>query len=267
MKKIITLLLSTFLIIFSNTTFAKPKPVTTLPVVTNYCHDFLEYGNPDHANLYLCRLGYIVGYNYETKQPRWVAYKLTGKSVSNKMKRHNDFQADPAIPEKYRAELSDYKKSGYDRGHLAPYAAMDFSKESAVQSFYLSNMSPQKAGLNRQGWAQLESYVRFWAGYKQEVFVYTGPIFKKQKVNKAIGKNKIAVPNYFFKIIYAPKTHEAIAFVMPNSRVKKNAVAKYRVSIADIEKRTGLQFLTNLPKDQRSKLINNVSKMWRTSYS
>lgn len=265
MKKIVLLILSSFFLLF-NITLADTKPVTTLPLVTNYCHDFLKYGNPAHANLYLCRLGYVVGYNFETKQPRWVAYKLTSKSVNNKIKRHDDFQPDPAVPAKYRAQLSDYRKSGYDRGHLAPYAAMDFSKESAEQSFYLSNMSPQKAGLNRQGWAELEKDVRFWAGYKKEIYVYTGPIFKNSKSHKSIGKNKISVPEYFFKIIYAPTTNEAIAFVMPNARVNKKDVAKYRVSIANIEQRTGLQFLTDLPKEQREKLVNNVSKMWRTSY-
>ncbi|MCF6765174.1 DNA/RNA non-specific endonuclease [Thiotrichales bacterium 19S3-7] len=262
-KLIITLFLSLFL---SNLTFSDTKPVTTLPVTTTYCHDLLKYGNPAHANLYLCRIGYIVGYNYETKQPRWVAYKLTNSSVSQHIKRHDHFQADPAVPIKYRAELSDYHNNGYDRGHLAPYAAMSFSKESAEESFYLSNMSPQKAGLNRQGWEQLETDVRFWAGYKKEIYIYTGPIFKHVKSHKSIGKNKILVPEYFFKIIYAPKTNEAIAFVMPNAHVNKKDVAKYRVSITNIEQRTGLQFLTSLPKEQRQKLVNNVSKMWRTSY-
>ncbi|TNF69559.1 MAG: DNA/RNA non-specific endonuclease [Gammaproteobacteria bacterium] len=262
MKKTIVLL---FFLIF-NISLADTQSVTTLPLITNYCHNFLKYGNPANANLYLCREGYIVDYSYDTKQPRWVAYKLTSKSVSNKIKRRDDFQPDPAVPAKYRAELSDYRKSGYDRGHLAPYAAMDFSKESAKESFYLSNMSPQKSGLNRQGWAELEKDVRFWTGYKKEVYVYTGPIFKNSKNHKTIGKNKILVPEYFFKIIYAPITNEAIAFVMPNASVKKKNVIKYRVSIANIEQRTGLQFLTVLPTEKREKLINNVSKMWRTSY-
>lgn len=268
MKTIIRFLTLT-LILFSLTTginFAKSNAVTALPVVTNYCHDFLKYGNPNQVNLYLCRLGYIVGYDYNTKQPKWVAYELTAKSVSQKIKRKDKFRPDLAVPKQYRAELSDYRKSGYDKGHLAPYSAIDFSKESADQSFYLSNIAPQKSGLNRQGWAQLEKYVRTWAIAKKKVFVYTGPIFKKQKVSKTIGRNKVAVPNYFFKIIYSPNTKEAIAFVMPNARVKKTDVSKYRVSIADIEKRTGLQFLTNLPKNERSILINSVSKMWRVNY-
>ena len=87
-----------------------------------------------------------------------MAYRLTGKAATQKLPRKDHFIVDTSIPKGYRAELSDYRGSGYDRGHLAPYAAMDFSRYSAGQSFLLSNMSPQLAGLNRHGWAQLEKY-------------------------------------------------------------------------------------------------------------
>ncbi|ODN41424.1 DNA/RNA non-specific endonuclease [Piscirickettsia litoralis] len=229
------------------------------------CHDFLKYGTPSKADQYLCRRAYTVGYNYKTKQPAWVAFKLTGQSVSKRIKRHNQFMPDPTIPQKYRSELSDWKKSGYDRGHLASYASMDFNKESAKESFYLSNMSPQKAGLNRQGWARLESDVRFWAKYKGEVYVYTGPIFQGKKI-KTIGKSKVAVPTSFFKIIYAPKQQQTIAFVMPNKRVAKNKVADYRTNIQHIERLTGFKFLSALPATEQEKLSSTTSKMWKTHY-
>jgi endonuclease G len=242
---------------------------STLTTTTDYqsfkCEHYVDYGLPGLADQYLCRDGYAVGYSYKYKQPLWVAYELTGKSVGNKIKRKDKFDADDQIPAAYRAELSDYSKSGYDRGHMAPYASMDFNKESADQSFLLSNMSPQKGGLNRQGWAQLEKYVRFWAKSKEEIWVYTGPIFKG-KNQKTIGKNKIAVPSAFYKIIYAPKQNELIAFAMPNERIRKNQVQKYIVQVSQIEQRTGLKFLTMLPAEKRNKLINGTEKMWRTSY-
>lgn len=245
------------------------------PVQTKIiCNGFLKYGVPvsnkeievARVNQTLCRDGYVVGYSYLTKQPVWVAFELTGKSVSKRIKRKDKFRPDPAIPIRYQSELSDYKKSGYDRGHLASYASMDFDKESADQSFLLSNMSPQKAGLNRQGWAQLEKYVRFWAVSKGEIYEYTGSIYKNKKIHKTIGENKVAVPDFYFKVIYAPKQKESIAFVMPNSKVNRKDVAKYRVSIKDVENRTGLEFLTNIPKTEKDDLISSTSKMWRTNY-
>ncbi|MBK2115086.1 DNA/RNA non-specific endonuclease [Francisella orientalis] len=216
------------------------------------------------SNLYLCRDGYVVGYNYQTKEASWVAFKLTKSKVANKLKRDDKFKEDSDIPFVYRATLDDYSRSGYDRGHLASYASMDFSKKSADESFLLSNMSPQKPGLNRQGWERLETDERIWANMYDSIYVYTGPIYKKQKIYKTIGDNKIAVPDYFFKIIYVPSKNQAIAFVMPNARVEKTKIANYRVSIKDIEQRTGLHFLTNI--QDRDSVINNVSSMRRTSY-
>ena len=179
-----------------------------------------------------------------------------------KTKRKDNFVADPSVPKEHSASLNDYKKSGYDRGHLAPYASMDFSKVSANESFYLSNISPQKPSLNRKGWAKLESNVRFWSAYYKGAYVITGPIYKQNKVKKTIG-NKVAVPDYFFKIIYAPDKYQepkTIAFVMPNSKVSNKDVSKYRVSIKEIEERTGLKFLDKVTKIDKSK----VSKMWHT---
>lgn len=247
-------------------------PVRKLPAVTDYCHGFLAYGNPSYdvteglgqSNIYLCRDGYVVGYNYQTKEASWVAFKLTKSKVANKLKRDDKFKEDSDVPFVYRATLDDYSRSGYDRGHLASYASMDFSKKSADESFLLSNMSPQKAGLNRQGWERLETDERIWANMYDSIYVYTGPIYKKQKIYKTIGDNKIAVPDYFFKIIYVPSKNQAIAFVMPNARVEKTKIANYRVSIKDIEQRTGLHFLTNI--QDRDSVVNNVSSMWRTSY-
>ncbi|ALB01806.1 DNA/RNA endonuclease G [Francisella persica ATCC VR-331] len=247
-------------------------PVRTLPAVTDYCHGFLAYGNPSYgvteglgqANLYLCRDGYVVGYNYQTKEASWVAFKLTKSKVVNHLKRDDKFKEDNDVPFVYRATLDDYSRSGYDRGHLASYASIDFSKKSADQSFLLSNILPQKAELNRQGWERLETDERIWANMYDSIYVYTGPIYKKQKIHKTIGGNKIAVPDYFFKIIYVPSNNKAIAFVMPNARVDKTKIANYRVSIKKIQNLTGLKFLTNIP--DRDSVINNVSSMWRIAY-
>ena len=255
-------------LIITSSSYATMRESRSAIHAGKFCQGFSKYGVPDAkhpSDIYLCRDGYMVGYNMHTKDPNWVEYRLTGTSVSGHIKRHNDFAPDMTIPTRYRAELSDYRRSGYDRGHLAPYAAMDFNKESAKQSFLLSNMAPQKPGLNRQGWARLERDVRIWAKSFGEVYVVTGVIYKNHKPHKFIGRDHVAVPDYFYKIIYAPKQHKSIAFVMPNTRIAKSKVANYRDSIADIEKRTGDIFLTKISEHERSQLINHVSKMWPTS--
>ena len=230
------------------------------------CQDFMRYAEINKTGRYLCREGYVVSYNDYTKQPNWVAYRLTPQFIANKSNRNANFAPDLSIPKAYRAELSDYKGSGYDRGHLAPCAAMSCSSKSAAESFLLSNISPQKTGLNCHGWAQLEKYVRFWTRAKGELYVYTGVIYKNKKPRTFIGKSKVAVPDYFYKIIYAPKQKESIAFVMPNTKVDKKNVAKYRISIKEIQERSGFNFFVQLPEKERDQLINKVSTMWRTTY-
>ena len=242
------------------------EPMKTLPynaADNSFCKQNGEYGYPSIDNdLYLCREAYAVAYNCDTKQPDYVFYKTDSRTLKS-MKREDNFQADDSLPQQCQSQLSDYKKSGYDRGHMVPYADIDFNKLSADESFLLSNISPQKASLNRQGWAQLESYVRFWTKAKQELYIYTGPVYKNSKTHKTIGKNKVVVPEYYFKAIYAPNQNQVIAFIMPNAKVSKKDVAKYRVSLNDIKQRTGYDLFPGLTAEQKS----TVGKMWETSYN
>ncbi len=140
MKQALRIITSIALFAILLPSHALMKQATDRPVEGQFCQGFSQYGIPDHkkkSDMYLCRDGYMVGYNFQTKEPNWVMYKLTSKSVSHRIKRDDAFAPDPTIPLQYRAQLSDYEHSGYDRGHLAPYTAMDFSKESARQSFFL----------------------------------------------------------------------------------------------------------------------------------
>ena len=105
--------------------------------------------------------GYSLEHNEKTEQSFWVAYELTKEEVSGTVKRKDAFRSDPTISTG-SAVLSDYKGSGYDRGHLAPAADMKWSKKVMSESFYMSNMSPQDPSFNRGIWKKLEEKVRDW---------------------------------------------------------------------------------------------------------
>lgn len=90
---------------------------------------------------------YTLSYNEDHEQANWVHYKLNPTLLDGTMPRINSFKADPNVSTK-SAELSDYKGSGYDRGHLAPAGDIKYSKESMIESFFLSNMSPQNPSFN-----------------------------------------------------------------------------------------------------------------------
>ena len=102
---------------------------------------------------------YTLAYSEESEQASWVAYKITTDNFNSSIKRKDAFRVDPQVST-VSAELSDYRKSGYDRGHLAPAGSMKINAISMSESFFMSNMSPQLAGFNRGVWKKLEGEVR-----------------------------------------------------------------------------------------------------------
>jgi endonuclease G, mitochondrial len=222
-------------------------------------------GVPGYEGDLLCRKGYLLAHNPVSKTPSWVIEHLTAdKANANVVQRYNKFQADPDLEKGKRAELSDYKNSGYDRGHMAPSADMKWDQDAMIECFYLSNMAPQVGkGMNRGIWARLEGKVRDWAISKGELFVFTGPIYMG-KDKKTIGMDEVAVPTHFYKIIYDPIKGEAIAFIMPNEPLDTSDMPKYNVTIRDVEEKTGLDFLSTLDKQKQDSIVTNQpDELWQ----
>jgi endonuclease G len=135
------------------------------------------------------------------------------------VKRSNSFKADKQVNQG-SASLADYKKSGFDRGHLVPAADMSFNTTAMKESFLMSNMAPQRASFNRGIWKQLESKVRNWTITYDSLVVISGCL--TNEIDTTIGINTVAVPASFYKIIYDVNTMNAIAFVIPNIKAEKN---------------------------------------------
>ncbi len=210
----------------------------------------------------LCRDGYAVGYNYNTKNADWVAYHITAESVNASYKRSNSFKEDAELPDYARSTLADYSNSGYDRGHLAPSAAMDFSQQSMQQSFLMSNMSPQLPGFNRVGWRLLEEHVRDLANEYNELYVVTGPIY--QGGENAIG-NGVVIPSAFFKVILDPAFNDAIAFIVPHRDVSGSELANFITTIDEVERLTQLDFFSAVDDSTEASMEAQVWEMWPTS--
>lgn len=206
---------------------------------------------------------YTFSYNEKTEQPNWVAYLLTKKNLDNaQFKRKNDFRIDPSVNTQ-SAALSDYKKSGYDRGHLAPAADFSWNKEALSQTFYMSNMSPQQPGFNRGIWKRLEEKIRSWAKSNQKIYVVTGPIIKG--ISKKIGTNKVSVPSHYYKAILDIQEPgiKAIGFVIKHKKSDNN-IMNFAISIDDLEKQTGLDFFPNIPDELEKKIESNLDKnLWK----
>ena len=219
-------------------------------------YDNLALGVPTFdCDVILDRVGYALGYSEQYEQPLWVTYKLTADEVNSKQaRRSGDFRADPDIPTK-SADPDDYKRSFFDRGHLAPAADMSFSLQAMSESFYMSNMSPQRPEFNRGIWKTLEENVRHFASGCGAGYVVTGPVFEKNLPCITIGKNKVAVPDKYYKVILDTNaaTPKAIGFIIPNSDTQAD-LSNFAVTVDAVEIATGLDFFPELNDSDEKKL-------------
>lgn len=225
--------------------------IDTVLVTEEINTDGLEI--PAHTGQRLTRhFAYTLLYNEKHEQAAWVAYQLTKNETVRVYERSNDFNEDPLIASGSATDF-DYKRSGYDRGHLAPAADMGWSATAMRESFFYSNMSPQDPGFNRGIWKRLEEQVRDWAWENEVIYVVTGPVLTSNLPN--IGSNGVSVPSYYYKVIldYSQPSVKAIAFLLPNQS-STAGIQAYVVSINEIEKLTGIDFFPSLPDQQEEQL-------------
>lgn len=208
---------------------------------------------------------YSLAYNEEHEQAEWVAYELTKENLKlPNVKRSRNFKADSKVSGR-SALHRDYTRSGYTRGHLAPAGDMAHDQTAMVESFYMSNMSPQLAAFNGGIWNELEQTVRDWAYDNGRVFVVTGPVLN-QKIIKKIGDNQVSVPTYFYKVVMDldGKEKKGIGFIIENDRSDVH-LREYAVSIDEVEKFAGIDFFPDIMIDNlEEELESNYDvKKWR----
>lgn len=189
--------------------------------------------------------GYRAAFNHKNKTSEYVAWELTDRETRGNIKRSDKFWKDPKV--KGCPDKSDYKGSGFDRGHLCPAADMKWSEKAMNDCFSMVNMTPQAHALNGGAWATLEDKCRSWAQRDSALIIVAGPIYEKSDT-QTIGEARIRVPSAFYKVILAPYLHtpRAIGFIYPNMSSPGNMSA-YAMSVDDVERYTGLDFFYNLP--------------------
>lgn len=214
--------------------------------------DLLEL--PDDKNLIEYK-AFHLSYNEEYEQANWVAYSLTCIETKGSVKRTNRFREDSRIVTN-SAEDDDYRNSGYDRGHLMPAADCSWDLEVMNESFLFSNISPQEASFNRGIWKKLEERTRELACIYDSIYIITGPIFSNNM--KRIGKNKVAVPEYFFKAFLNYRSKEAVAFIIPNSKTDMN-IWEFAISVDSLESRLSFDLFYKLDDEIEREIESKVN--------
>ena len=223
------------------------------------------------------RIAYELSYNTETRQPNWVAWRLTSEHTDGPFPRkgvpyydesgkaigissfsedviRGDYIVDLDVPSP-RQEHVDWKEhpTGIDHGHMCPAADCKWDKGAMNQSFLLTNMCPQNHDLNGGDWDKLENKCRTWAKHYGEIYIVAGPIFKNEE-RRLFGINKIPIPDAFFKVILCTSGNpKALGFIFPNNGTQ-HKLEDYVLPVDDIENATGIDFFPALPDSIEEKV-------------
>lgn len=200
----------------------------------------------DRPEQILHRKGYTVSYNNATRNPNWVAWHLTKSHTYGSNQRSGEVFTEDVSVSRPRATDADYYNSRYDRGHMCPAGDNKWDKEAMEQSFLFTNICPQNHGLNKYEWNDLEMLCRDWAREYGAIDIVCGPVYNGSDQQKTIGKNRVWVPDAFFKVVLCRQGKaKAIGFLYRNEG-KKQPMADAVCTVDDVERLTGLDFFPEL---------------------
>ena len=224
------------------------KIKNTKPHETEFLKEFFPEDKINRKEQILFRKSYVISYNRETKCPNWVLWELTREHADGNIKRPDyAFHEDMEVPSP-RAELVDYRGSGYDRGHMCPAGDNKWDEDAMYESFLMTNMCPQNQQLNSGLWNQIEMQCRYWAKKYEKLYIICGPIFLRGE-HQTIGPNRVMVPEAFFKaVICLEGEPKGIAFVCRNTKGDRKK-DYYVNTIRQVERITGYCLFPNLDED------------------
>nr|XP_018897013.1 PREDICTED: endonuclease G, mitochondrial [Bemisia tabaci] len=238
-------------------------------VAPNRVGQIMKYGFPSLANIRSYD-DYVLSYDQRNRVAHWVFEHLTKETLKKNEtidRSKCEFREDPSIHHFFRSTNMDYKRSGYDRGHLAAAGNHRLHQKHVEQTFLLSNMAPQVGpGFNRDSWNRLEKYVRKLTDSYANVYVCTGPLYLPRRESdgklyisyQVIGPNNVAVPTHFFKVVVMESKDRRLemeAYLMPNKAIENDTpLHVFQVPPESIERAAGLLFFDRISRDKLEKI-------------
>ncbi len=204
----------------------------------------------------VCHHGYVARNNNAARTPDWVLQRLDRETSADLNRRPDaDFVTDPCIGATATAVHRDYRLSNFAKGHQA--ASNDFAGEQPLMcdTFFYSNAVPQVGpNFNSSDWRELEERVQTIARTRDEIYVFTGPIYQSGGEEIVIsdsrnscgneivlpaldraaicggmrnssdeieptlqcGGDGVAIPAGLFKIVFDARNNRVNAYIMPN---------------------------------------------------
>lgn len=256
---------------------SEARMVASEQVNAPYGLPLVEEINDNEAFLYQDE--HIILYNSALKLPMFATYRLRASDIDSG-DRLECFRVDPRLEPSARSKTIDYHGStDLDKGHLVPDADMQRSKDTVMNTYYMSNMMPQFGSVNSGSWSYIEAATRLWASELGEVYVVSGSIFDLDgdavrdddaDAERAPPTGSVALPTGFYKIILHALddgSFRAISFILPHIQTSTAPNPDYVptkiTSIDEIEVVTGMDFFPNMPTAQQDSLEASVeSDLW-----
>jgi endonuclease G len=240
---------------------------STANTAVNYAGTFTFAGEPKTAGYpnpvtRLVNTVFLVAYDEQRENPAWATYRIPGDRKYGTLPRPSRFSTDTRT--KARVTHDNYTRTGYDRGHMVPNLAIAsrFGAKAQAETFLMSNIVPQKAGLNQGPWRLLEETIaETTAPHCTEIWVIVGPIYDGPTRKLPSGS---VIPSAFFMII-ADETAQGPrfqAFIMPQTTTRGDNFRNYRTTVHDVQVRTGLDFFWELPDEQENRLEAEKAQYW-----
>ena len=206
-----------------------------LLIITLNATDISQYINKQNCSQIIDKQVYTICYDYKMKGAKYVAYTLDGSLVNAvNVKKRSSFYTEKNLPKKYRSHTRDYTHSGYDRGHLANDASFDYDPKIVRKTYIMANIIPQAPTVNRKTWIKAEKLERKVAVALGSVNVINGVVYSSHP--KRIGKNQIAIPEGFWKMIYNDEKSYNKCFYYENSLTAKAKGDKLKNHLTDCSK-------------------------------
>jgi endonuclease G, mitochondrial len=203
---------------------------------------------------------FTLSYNEGDELPSWAAYALTPEMAKALGTVKEKYAEDPLVSTN-SSSPKDYKDAGFVMGQLVPTEDMLLDLKTAQETYLMSNIVPQKVGFNKFLWKGLEQLTREWAKEGNTLYIAAGPVLADGPFG-SFGKNKVAIPLRYYKVIMDLNGERAIGFVF-RVNTSSGTLTSYALTVDEVEKATGIDFFMNVPDDLEQKLESTLNlKKW-----
>ena len=225
--------------------------------------EHLTFGNPSNAgqdnpdNLLIERPQYALSYSKNRNVLNWASWRVDYRWLGN-TERQDNFRPDGGLPKGfYQATPGEYRRSGYDRGHMVPSGDRTDTPPDNSITFLMTNIFPQASENNRGPWRELEQYGRDLVYQEGKALYVIGGIYGNRGT---VGR--VTVPGRVWKVIVVlndleddiTRRTEVIAVDMPNSDRIDPDWRTYRTTVDRIEIATGYDLLSEVSEDIQARI-------------